>query len=86
LLDAFARETTPAQVNQDHEQPPNNLLSEREMEVLTSLAAGHTNPQIAARLVLGTSTVKTHTLNIYRKLGDNNRTQALLRAKELGVI
>jgi len=86
LLDAFARETTTAQVNQNHEQPPKNLLSDREMEVLTLLAAGHTNPQIATRLVLGTSTVKTHTLNIYRKLGVSNRTQALVRAKELGVI
>jgi len=45
-----------------------------------------TNPQIAARLVIGAGTVKTHTLNIYRKLEVANRTQAILCAQELGLV
>ena len=50
------------------------------------MAAGKTNPQIAAQLVIGASTVKTHTLTIYRKLSVANRTQAILRAQELGLL
>jgi ATP/maltotriose-dependent transcriptional regulator MalT len=50
------------------------------------MAAGMTNPQIAAQLVIGVGTVKTHTLNIYRKLEVANRTQAIVRAQELGLL
>jgi ATP/maltotriose-dependent transcriptional regulator MalT len=63
-----------------------HLLTAREDEILRLLAAGMTNPQIAAQLVIGASTVKTHTLNIYRKLEVANRTQALVRAQELGLL
>ena len=45
-----------------------------------------TNPQIAAQLVIGAGTVKTHTLNIYRKLEVANRTQAIVHAQELGLL
>ena len=62
------------------------LLTARESEILRLIAAGMTNPQIAATLVIGTGTVKTHTLNIYRKLEVTNRTQAIIRAQELGVL
>lgn len=61
-------------------------LTGREREVLRLLGAGHTNPEIARQLVIGTGTVKTHTLNIYRKLGVSNRTQAVQRARELGLL
>ncbi|MBC7813751.1 MAG: tetratricopeptide repeat protein [Burkholderiales bacterium] len=61
-------------------------LTPREIEVLHLLAAGLTNPQIAEQLVIGTGTVKTHTLNIYRKLDVANRTQAILRAQTLGIL
>jgi len=50
------------------------------------MAAGMTNPQIAAQLVIAAGTVKTHTLTIYRKLEVANRTQAILRAQELGLL
>ncbi|MCL4250387.1 MAG: hypothetical protein KJ065_19710 [Anaerolineae bacterium] len=62
------------------------LLTARESEILHLIAAGMTNPQIAAALVIGVGTVKTHTLNIYRKLEVTNRTQATVRAQELGVL
>jgi predicted ATPase/DNA-binding CsgD family transcriptional regulator len=63
-----------------------HLLTAREREILGLMAGGKTNPQIAAHLVIGAGTVKTHTLNIYRKLEVANRTQAIVRAQELGLL
>jgi len=61
-------------------------LSQREMEVLHLIADGSTNPEIAERLIVALGTVKAHTSSIYRKLDVSNRTQAVLRAKELGIL
>jgi LuxR family maltose regulon positive regulatory protein len=61
-------------------------LSERELEVLHLIAAGLTNPEIASRLFLALNTVKAHTRNIYGKLGVNSRTQAVARARALGIL
>ncbi len=61
-------------------------LSERELEVLVLIAEGMTNQEIATRLYLSLNTVKVHTRNIYGKLGVNNRTQAGVRAKALGIL
>lgn len=63
-----------------------DLLSEREIEVLTHIAAGSTNRQIAAALYLSPYTVKAHARSIYDKLDAHNRTQAVARARELGVL
>jgi LuxR family maltose regulon positive regulatory protein len=59
-------------------------LSGREMEVLGLIAAGRSNTQIAQALVVADSTVKTHTNNIFGKLGVNRRTHAVARARDLG--
>jgi LuxR family maltose regulon positive regulatory protein len=61
-------------------------LSEREIEVLQLLAKGLTNQEVAQRLYLSPHTIKTHTRNIYGKLGVNNRTQAVERARALGIL
>jgi len=61
-------------------------LSEREIEVLQLIAKGLTNPVIATRLFLSVHTVKTHTRNIYGKLAVNNRTQAVDKARTLGIL
>ena len=61
-------------------------LSERELEVLTLLASGKTNSEVAGDLFVSVGTVKSHTGNIYRKLGAKNRTEALTRAREHGLI
>ena len=61
-------------------------LSEREVEVLGLIAAGLSNREIAERLVLAVSTVKSHVNNIYRKLGVSKRTQAVARARELDLL
>jgi LuxR family maltose regulon positive regulatory protein len=58
-------------------------LSERELEVLRLVAEGLSNREIAERLIVAVSTVKTHINHIYRKLGVSKRTQAVARAREL---
>ena len=61
-------------------------LSAREIDVLQLLAKGLTNQAVADRLVLSIHTVKAHTRSIYSKLAVNNRTQAVDRARTLGVL
>ena len=60
-------------------------LSERELEILRLIAAGHSNQKIADALVIAVSTVKKHINNIYGKLEVQSRTQALARARELNL-
>jgi DNA-binding CsgD family transcriptional regulator len=61
-------------------------LTPREIEVLTLAAHGFSGPEIARDLVLSPATVKTHFANIHGKLGVPNRTAAVARAMNLGVI
>ncbi len=61
-------------------------ISKREYEVLELIALGLSNQEIADRLFVSTSTVKTHISNLYSKLGVKRRTEALRRAKELQLI
>jgi LuxR family transcriptional regulator, maltose regulon positive regulatory protein len=60
-------------------------LSEREHDVLRLLATDLSGPEIARRLVVSLNTVRTHTKNIYAKLGVNSRRAAVRRAEELGL-
>jgi LuxR family maltose regulon positive regulatory protein len=60
-------------------------LTPRESEVLAMLGQRLTNQEIADELVVSPSTVKTHTLNIYGKLGVHSRKQAVAKAQELGL-
>jgi DNA-binding NarL/FixJ family response regulator len=61
-------------------------LSAREIEVLRLLATGAGNREIAAELVIGEQTVKTHVAHILQKLDAPSRRQATLRARQLGLI
>lgn len=61
-------------------------LTSRELEVLRLLAEGLTNPEIGQRLFLSPNTVRTHTYNLYGKLGVHNRMNAVSRARELGLL
>ena len=66
--------------------PPAHGLTPRETEVLRHLAAGKTNRQVAQELYVGLSTVKRHVERIIKKLEVSDRTQAAVRAIELGLL
>jgi DNA-binding NarL/FixJ family response regulator len=80
LLQRLARET-PSQ-----EDPSPEPLSPREREVLHLLTQGQTNREIAQHLTVSVSTVKIHVEHILAKLGVSDRTQAAVRAIELGLL
>jgi len=61
-------------------------LSAREREVLALLATGHPNRTIADELVITVDTVKRHVSHVFEKLGVENRTQAVARARQLGLL
>ena len=61
-------------------------LSQRELEILALVAEGASNKEIGAKLFIAEGTVKNHVTNILSKLGVRDRTQAALRARELGLI
>ncbi len=74
--------TTPSYINSTASI---EQLTEREREILTLVARGASNRQIAENLYLTEGTVKNHMSNILGKLGVRDRTQAALKAKELGL-
>ena len=83
LLDRFAHtlpdssRTVPAALEE---------LTERELEVLTLLASGLSNAELAGRLFLSETTVKTHVSSILRKLGVRDRVQAVVMAHQAGLV
>jgi LuxR family maltose regulon positive regulatory protein len=82
LLAAVAQEATAPATDERLPEP----LSERELEVLALIAAGNSNQEIAAKLFVSRGTVKTHIYHLYRKLGARSRTQAIARAREIGLL
>jgi DNA-binding NarL/FixJ family response regulator len=82
------QETKPPSGSQPH-RPPDRLphsLTKRELEVLRLLAQGQTNQEIAQGLVVSPLIVKTHVQRIIAKFGVSDRTQAAVRAAELGLL
>jgi DNA-binding CsgD family transcriptional regulator len=61
-------------------------ISGRELDVLNEIAAGFSTKEIAARLEVSPNTVKTHTARLFEKLGVSRRTEAIHRARELGIV
>ena len=81
LIEEFARSRPP------FERPPSlAILSARELQVLTLIARGLSNQQIADALVISEHTVKTHVTHILEKLDLRDRTQAVVAAYEAGLI
>jgi LuxR family maltose regulon positive regulatory protein len=65
---------------------PYDPLSEREIEVLNLVARGYSNRQIAEALYVTLGTVKKHLNNVFSKLQVKNRTQAVARARDIGLL
>ena len=96
LLAAFPtdEERTPANSTSRHTggsqhsalSTQSSALTERELEVLRLLAAGHSNQEIAGELVVAVGTVKRHVNNIMSKLQAQSRLQAVTRARELNLV
>jgi LuxR family maltose regulon positive regulatory protein len=83
LIDAFDRRSEPAA---PVGQGLVDSLSARELDVLRLLATDLGGPEIARELVVSLNTVRTHTKNVYAKLGVNSRRAAVTRAGELGLL
>lgn len=101
LLAQFHAEPGPASTGPDIHHPTGGLLNpgarstgsslvepltDRELEVLQLMAQGCTNEAIARRLIVARGTIKAHAASIYRKLDVANRTEAVARARQLGLL
>jgi len=86
LLERFALES-PRSANVASRQVPGiEALSDREIEVLSLVAEGRSNAEIATELYLSVGTVKAHVHHIFGKLLVRNRSQAVARARELQLL
>jgi LuxR family maltose regulon positive regulatory protein len=95
-LKAYARELLAAFPTADRVVPPSEIpvaaeqliepLSKRELEILQLIGEGCSNQEIADRLVITLHTVKKHSSNIFTKLNVTSRTQAVARARQLGLL
>jgi LuxR family maltose regulon positive regulatory protein len=86
LIDALDISQPSIEIVRDRTDELLEPLSEREIEVLKHISQGSTNQEIAQALVLSLYTVKSHARNIYSKLGVKNRTEAVARARSLGLL
>jgi LuxR family maltose regulon positive regulatory protein len=78
--------TPEASIAQSHTPMTVEPLTKRELEVMQLIATGATNAEIAQELYIAVGTVKNHAKNIYGKLGVHSRSQAIARARGLGLI
>lgn len=67
-------------------QPPQPELTERELEVLSLVASGHTDTEVGDLLLISVATARTHMEHVRRKLDARSRTEAVARALTLGLI
>jgi LuxR family transcriptional regulator, maltose regulon positive regulatory protein len=83
LIEAFTSRPSRKEANPVSYQGP---LSKREIELVHLIAEGCSNKEIAAQLVISLGTVKRHTVNIFTKLGVKNRTEAVAKARQMGLL
>lgn len=87
LLHAIAQEQAPASPSREHHPSPLlEPLTPQEQRALHLLAEGAANQQIATHLVIQRATAKKHVTNLLGKLGVANRTQAIVRARQWGLL
>ena len=84
--DGTSRNTRERVVSIDENALEKCGISKREHEVLILLGRGMSNQEIADTLFVSQNTIKTHTSRIFEKLDVKNRTHAIIKAKELGII
>jgi len=84
LLNFF--HNNPSQPKSKTSKSPFPELTDREREILTRIARGDTNDEIAERLTISLKTVRNHVSNIYNKLQVVNRAQAVIRARDEGLV
>ena len=77
---------SPGPFTPDRTRQKTLAITERELEVLTLVAGGFSNREIAAQLFVSENTIKTHCARTFDKLGASRRTQAVQRGKELGLL
>lgn len=70
----------------DRTAPADTELTDRQRDVLRLVAAGRSNPEIARELHVSLNTIKTHVVHLLRRLGVTDRTQAAVRAAQLGLL
>ncbi len=86
VRDFMLKAATLAPTKPQYSPPPHDLLTSRELEILVAVAQGHTNHHIAQDLHISSHTVKGHVEAIIKKLKASDRTQAAVRATELGLV
>jgi LuxR family maltose regulon positive regulatory protein len=88
VLDFFPQTVAESPQSKIANQKPEMVepLTDRELEILCLIAEGYSNTEISQRLFLALSTVKGHNLRVFNKLQAHNRTEAVARARELGLL
>ena len=81
-----AARAAPTPFTPDRTQQKTLDITERELEVLTLVANGFSNREIAEQLFVSENTIKTHCARAFDKLGASRRTQAVQRGKQLGLL
>ena len=81
-----ARPVAPASFDGNPKAQSTLGISPSELKVLQQIAAGRSNKEIAAQLEISPNTVKTHVARLFEKLGARRRTEAINKARELGIV
>jgi ATP/maltotriose-dependent transcriptional regulator MalT len=86
LSTAPARKLVPNTSLEKTENSNHTHLTSRELEILSLVAQGYTNPEIGQRMVLAAGTIKKHLDNIFRKLAVSSRTEAVIQTRQAGLL